>query len=203
MTGGRPRRPILLLAVVALLAACNSPTVVSPSASPIATPSPSVNPSPSPSLNPSTSDGPSQTAGSSAAVELCDPTDLSATSGPVGGAAGSRGADIVVTNAGGGACQLSAFPAVGLVDPSGNVLAASRVPTTADGPSISAGGLAGFSVRISNWCDQSAALPLHVVLALATGSLEIGGLSLAAGDLPPCNGPGQPAAVSTTEWAPG
>jgi hypothetical protein len=108
-----------------------------------------------------------------------------------------------VTNGGTAACQLSAFPAVGLLDPSGNVLAASKVPTTADGPSIAAGGTAGFSVRISNWCDESAAMPLHVVLALATGSLDIGGLSFAAADLPPCNGPSQPANLEATAWVPG
>lgn len=108
---------------------------------------------------------------------------------------------MTVTASGAAACQLPAFPAVAIVDQTGGVLLQSRLPLTADGPTISSAGSFTFSFELSNWCDQSTRLPVHVALVVASGLVNIGGLSLAADDLPPCNGPGQPAAVSATEWA--
>jgi hypothetical protein len=89
---------------------------------------------------------------------------------------------------------------VALADPSGKVLLNSHLPVGADGPVLSAGASFSFSFQLSNWCDQSAAMPLDVLLALGSGSVKVAGLSLASADLPPCNGPGQPAVLSTTEW---
>jgi hypothetical protein len=125
---------------------------------------------------------------------------VSAKAGPLGGAAGSRGADVVVT-AGNGSCQLTAAPVVGIADKSGAVLLNSHLPVGADGPLVSAAAAYTFSFQLSNWCDEGTALPLQAVLALASGSVEIAGATLAAADLPPCNGPGQPAMLSTTDWA--
>jgi len=69
------------------------------------------------------------------------------------------------------------------------------------GPSIAEGGIIGFSLLIGNWCDPSVSLPLHFSLALASGSVDIQSLAvLTTDDLPPCNGPGQPATLSTTDW---
>jgi hypothetical protein len=108
---------------------------------------------------------------------------------------------VVVRTSGTASCQLPAFPAIAVVDSAGAVLLQSRLPLTADGPVISSSGSFTFSFQLSNWCDQSAKLPLHVALVVASGLVDVGGLSMAANDLPPCNGPGQPAAVSATEWA--
>lgn len=80
------------------------------------------------------------------------------------------------------------------------VMLHSRLPLTADGPTIQAGGSLSFSLQLSNWCDRSATMPLHFLLALAAGSIDIVGLTLGADDLPPCNDPGQPASISTTDW---
>jgi hypothetical protein len=44
-------------------------------------------------------------------------------------------------------------------------------------------------------------LPLTFSLAVASGEVSVGGLSVTSTDeLPPCNGPGQPAGISTTGW---
>ena len=128
------------------------------------------------------------------------PADIVATAGPLGGAAGSRGADIAVGASGAASCQLPTSPVVALADPSGKVLLNSHLPVGADGPVLSASASFSFSFQLSNWCDQSAAMPLDVLLALGSGSVKVAGLSLASADLPPCNGPGQPAVLSTTEW---
>jgi Protein of unknown function (DUF4232) len=134
---------------------------------------------------------------------VCGTSDIAATAGPIGGAAGSRGADVEVKTSGPASCQLPEFPAIAVVDQTGAVLLQSPLPLTADGPVISSSDSFTFSFQLSNWCDQSTKLPLHVALVVASGLADVGGLSMAAGDLPPCNGPGQPATVSATEWAPG
>jgi hypothetical protein len=57
---------------------------------------------------------------------------------------------------------------------------------------------------MGNWCNQDASLPLHFSLALAAGSVDVAELSVATvDDLPPCNGPDQPATLTTTPWQPG
>ncbi len=140
------------------------------------------------------------TSGATQAVGPCTTADIDATAGPLGGAAGSRGADVVVRTSGGVSCRLPTSPVVAVVDPAGNVLLNSRLPLTSDGPTIQPTESLLFSFQLSNWCDRSATMPLRFLLALAGGSLEIGGLTMAADDLPPCNGPGQPASISTTDW---
>lgn len=197
----RHRQPSLHVVAVAalaviLLAACGSAEIagsVPPSAG--ATPTASVLPSPT-ALAATGSAQPEE--------RPCEGADLRASGGPWGGAAGSRGADVVVANEGTSPCRLSAGPMVALVDTTGRVLLASRPGRTGVGPVIRPGDRAGFSVVFSNWCDETASLPLAFRLDLASGSLEIGGLPLASTDaLPPCNGPGQPASLSTTDWEAG
>jgi hypothetical protein len=202
--GSRGGLVAALAAVALLLVACTpSPT---PSPSPVASPSPEASEAPaSAAASPTPSSAPTNpppTPVGSTAIGPCTTSDLTATGGPLGGAAGSRGADITVASMPSASCQLPSSPVVALVDPSGNVLLSSRLPVTPNGPLLSAATPYGFSFQLSNWCDQSAAMPLHLVLALASGSLQVTGLTMGAADLPPCNGPGQPAMLSTTEWAP-
>ena len=187
LRGSRAGLLAAMVAAVVLLVACSpSPT---PSPSPPASPSPtaseapaSVAASPTPSTAPT---NPPPTAAGSTAIGPCATSDLTATGGPLGGAAGSRGADITVASMPSASCQLPSSPVVALVDPSGNVLLSSRLPVTANGPLLSAATTYTFSFQLSNWCDQSAAMPLHLVLALASGSLQVTGLTMAAADLPP------------------
>ena len=201
-----PRRPVagaVATTVLCLLIAACSPAAV-PSASPAssatptqssATASPVTNSAP-----PNAPNAPSATPAGTSAIVACTPADIVATAGPLGGAAGSRGADIAVGASGAASCQLPTSPVVALADLSGKVLLNSHLPVGADGPVLSASVSFSFSFQLSNWCDQSAAMPLDVLLALGSGSVKVAGLSLALADLPPCNGPGQPAVLSTTEW---
>jgi hypothetical protein len=60
-----------------------------------------------------------------------------------------------------------------------------------------------FSVEFSNWCSDTARLPFRFALLLGEGSAGIDRLAISSVDeLPPCNGPGQPATLSTSEWQP-
>ena len=161
------------------------------------TPSPS--PSPSPSLVPSAS--PSAASASPSSEAACLTADLTVTGGPWGGAAGSRGSDIVVQNQGTSACLLPAGPTVAMVDPSGAVLLANTPPEVGTGPSLAPGATIGFSLVLGNWCEQQVNLPLHFSLALASESIDIANLTVQTlDDLPPCNGPGQPPSISATAW---
>jgi hypothetical protein len=98
---------------------------------------------------------------------------------------------------------LPAGPTVALVDQAGTVLLANTPPQAGTGPTIEPGGSIGFSLVISNWCDETVTLPLHLSLALAGDAVDIADLAVTTvDDLPPCNGPGQPASLSATEWTP-
>ena len=189
----RRQRPARIAALVAFgtlaLAACGN------------TPSPS--PSVAPSTVASATAAPSSEAPSaSAAAGACVATDIEASGGPWGGAAGSRGSDIVVQNHGSAACLLPAGPTVALLDAGGAVLL-STPARAGSGPTISPGGTIGFSLLIGNWCAQGTPLPIHFRMALASDAVDIANLVVSTTDeLPPCNGPGQPASLSTSDWEP-
>lgn len=149
-------------------------------------------PSPSPSAPPP-SPSPSQIS--------CASSDLVATAGPWGGAAGSRGTDVTVKNQGSSPCPLTVSPLVVLDDASGRQLLESGPVPTGSGPTLGPAGTASFSLVFSNWCETSVSLPLHFTLEPPSGTVQIGSLSLTTlDDLPPCNGPAQPALLSATEW---
>jgi hypothetical protein len=121
------------------------------------------------------------------------------TAGPWGGAAGSRGADVTVT-ATRSACRLPAHPAVAVADATGKELIHSDLPLAGDGPVLDPGSTKSFSLEVSNWCDTTARLPLQVVGLVADGPIAVAGLDMTDDGLPPCNGPGQPARISATDW---
>lgn len=184
------RLGLVVVLASAFVTACGNP--VTPSPSEPASPSPSVSASPSPA-SPSAS-----------AVAACAGTDVVATGGPWGGAAGSRGSDVTVENRGSSPCLLPAGPTVALVDQAGTAILTSSPTLAGAGPELSAGGSIGFSLLLGNWCDETVSLPLRLRLALASDGIDINELVVATlDDLPPCNGPGQPATLSTTDWAPG
>ncbi len=180
-------RSVMALAILAavLVSACGT--------QPAPTPAPTASATPSPA--------PPSAAPSSSALSDCTAADIQATGGPWGGAAGSRGSDIIVENVGPAACLLPAAATVGLVDPAGTVVLTSAPGQVGTGPEVASAGRVGFSLVIGNWCDQAVNLPLRVQLALATGAVDIADLAVTTTDeLPPCNGPGQPATLTTTEW---
>jgi hypothetical protein len=168
------RRTFLFLAVAVLIAACNTNTSGQTSV-----------PVPSPSAE---AGGP------------CAPTDLALTGGGWGAAAGSRGTDVSVENRGSSACMLPAGPAVAVVDPAGTVLLESAPVADEGAPILEPGAVATFTILFSNWCQEGTTLPLHVVLRAGADSIPIPGLDMTGDDLPPCNGPGQPPALSANPW---
>ncbi|MBI3749300.1 MAG: DUF4232 domain-containing protein [Chloroflexi bacterium] len=181
------RNAFVVLLGALLVNACGNPPSPSPTASPPVSASPSTSTS-SPVPNPT--------------AAACVAADIRATGGPWGGAAGSRGSDIVVENRGSGPCLLPAGPAIALVDAGGTVVL-STPARAGEGPSVAPGGSVGFSLVFGNWCNEGTPLPLTFQLALAAGAVDIAGLAASsAGDLPPCNGPGLPPSLSATDWQP-
>jgi hypothetical protein len=136
-------------------------------------------------------------------VTACSKAEIHASGGPWGGAAGSRGADIVVAYDGATSCLLPPRPVVAMFDATGTVVAQTRPVVATDEPALGPGRSWAFSILFSNWCDRAVRLPLRPVVVLQSGELPIAGLSVATNDdLPPCNGPGQPSALSATDWEP-
>jgi hypothetical protein len=182
----RSLKAVAILAA-ALVTACGNP--------------PSPTPIPTASATASPSAAASSAAPSASAVAECTAGGIQATGGPWGGAAGSRGSDVILENVGAVACLLPAAATVALVDAAGTAVLTSAPAQAGTGPEVAPAGRAGFSLVLGNWCDQVVNLPFHVELALATDAIEIGDLSVTTTDeLPPCNGPGQPATLTTTEW---
>jgi len=157
----------------------------------------------SPSVGPVAIPGGASTAGGAPAGP-CSTADIKASGGPWGGAAGSRGADVTVTVTGTTSCLLPPRPVVAIVDVTRTVVLQTK-PVVATGErTLAPGGPASFSILFGNWCDPAPKLPLRPVVVLDSGLVEIGGLALATVDaLPPCNGPGQPATLSATDWSAG
>jgi hypothetical protein len=182
-----PPAPARLLLVVAasIAFAAGCAAISGPTASPLASPSVSVAPT-----------GP-------AIVGACSSGDSHASGGPWGGAAGSRGADVIVTYDGATSCLLPPRPVVAMFDVTGTVVVQTRPVVATDEPALSPGRSWAFSILLSNWCNRAVRLPLRPVVVLGTGALEISGLAMATtDDLPPCNGPGKPAELSATDWEP-
>ena len=174
-------RLLIITAVAVLAVACTTTTTPTP---------------PAPA---SSSPAPAGTASPAGGGAVCAPADLALVSGGWSAAAGSRGADVSVENRGATACELPAGPAVAILDASGRQLLESA-PTDAPGPSLDPGAVATFTVLFSNWCEEAAALPLHVALRAGDAAIPVPDLDLTADDLPPCNGPGQPPTISANPW---
>ena len=141
-------------------------------------------------------------AASAAGGGACAPDDLALTGGAWGAAAGSRGTEVSVENRGSAACTLPAGPSVALLDAAGTALIESQPSADEPGPTLEPGGVTTFTILVSNWCEEGTALPLHVVLRSGSAGIPIPGLDMTADDLPPCNGPGQPATLSANPWQP-
>jgi hypothetical protein len=174
----------LLVSLGILVAACAT-TTTSPS------------PTPSAAASAATT-APSTGAGGSA----CSPDDLALTGGTWEAAAGSRGAEVSVENRGSAPCTLPAGPSVAILDAAGTAIIESQPPADEPGPAVEPGSVTTFTILFSNWCEPGTALPLHVVLRSGAAGIPIPGLDMTADDLPPCNGPGQPAALSANPWQP-
>lgn len=129
----------------------------------------------------------------------CTAANLAVSGGPWSAAAGSRGAEVVVENQGAAVCSLPAAAHVTLVDGTSQPVAETE-PAATEGPALDPGGTAMFTILFGNWCDANVALPLQVVLQTPDGGVRIQGLDVDRADLPPCNGPGLPPALTAQPW---
>ena len=180
----RALRGTLLVSLAILVAACGTTTA-----------------SPSPTSSPAAT-APATATASAAGGGACSPDDLALTGGAWGAAAGSRGAEVSVENRGSAACTLPAGPSVAILDAAGTALIESQPPADEPGPTLEPGGLTTFTILVSNWCELGTALPLRVILRAGAAGIPIPGLDMTVDDLPPCNGPGQPATLSANPWQP-
>jgi hypothetical protein len=133
--------------------------------------------------------------------DACARAGVAATSGGWGGGAGSRGADVQVTNTGGAPCRLPPRPAVVLLDANGVSVLQSTPAVGGEPITLAPGGAASFSFITANWCDPAVALPVRPSVVLTAEAVAISDLPVATiDDLPACIGEGQPATISATDW---
>jgi Protein of unknown function (DUF4232) len=146
--------------------------------------------------------GGSGAASPSGELNPCGPNDIEVEATDGGGAAGSRGADVSITAIGEAKCRLPSSPMVALLDPSGKALLQTPITVDSDGPVVSGDDSVTFTYEFSNWCAPTTATPLVAVIATAIGTIPVTGIQYGPDDLPPCNGPGQPAQLTTSAWVP-
>ncbi len=117
-----------------------------------------------------------------------------------GGAAGSRGADVSITAIGEATCRLPSRPMVAMLDPTGAAVLQTPITADAAGPLVSGSTTVAFTYEFSNWCSATPSTPWSVVLATTVGAVPVTGIVYQEADLPPCNGPGQPPSITTSDW---
>ncbi len=179
------------------------------------TPPPSPPPSPAAAspAHPSSSPSPAPSPTASRSVD-CAAADLTARILDWQGAAGSRIADIELASRDGASCLIQGRPQVLLLDAHGSTLIDSA--KSGSGPAhvsptdpryvVSSGQPLKTQIGASNYCGASPALPLTVALVLPNGGHEpLVATALTTGDqaeaVPPCNGQGSPASITTNGWS--
>ena len=179
----------------------------SPSATPVATPSAS--PSPSPSATPSATPAatptptPTPTARPTLGTTSCLPAALAARITMWEGAAGSRIADVEVTNTGPVHCTLATMDRPQLVDGKGSVLIDGTAPASSPTLTIAPGGVLKTLVRASNYCGPDPLPPTSVAFVVANGRFQATPVSPTDATVPPCNGdPGSAGSIDMQPWAP-
>jgi hypothetical protein len=152
------------------------------------------------------------TSGGSLSPLPCGAGDLIGTIVDWQGAAGSRIAEVEVSNAGGATCLVRGTPGVRLVDANERVLIDSAAggsdgqPHVKDGDAaieLAPGAVIGTEVSASNYCGPDPSLPVHLTFTLPAGS---GSFDATHADgvpsdmaVPPCLGPTS-AAISMNGW---
>jgi hypothetical protein len=179
-----------------------SPAVVvspTPSESPVASPtaSPEATASPTPSPMP-VEPTPVPT------VALCDAVKLTVRITRWDGAAGSRGADVVLTNTGSSPCVVKAQSRPQLVDGKGTILIDGGTPGPSSSLTVAPGGRLRTSVFDSNYCGPAPKAPVTVAIILSGGGRIVATPATDQIDtaVAPCNGPGQPALIQMGLWGP-
>jgi hypothetical protein len=170
------------------------------------TPAATASPSPSPSPTPTATAVPNPTATSkptaTPAPSACDPAKLAARITSWEGAAGSRFANVELTNAGPQTCTIRALDKPQYVDGKGSVLIDGPTPSGAAVLTLAPGDVVKTAVQVSNYCGPNPAPPVSVAFVQSGGGRFVATpVSSTDTTVPPCNGPGQPAVVDMHPWA--
>jgi Protein of unknown function (DUF4232) len=174
-------------------------SIAASESSPAPSHAPSASHAPAPSHAPSASHATSATSSPAPQENACAVEALSARITTWEGAAGSRIADVTVTNTSPTACRLPAGPSLALVDGSGAVLIEAR--KTATGTiHLAAGASVTTLVAASNYCGPQPAPPVRIAFELPTGSLLAAPPSPTDATVPPCNGATVPASIEMQPW---
>jgi len=131
----------------------------------------------------------------------CDPANLAARITAWEGAAGSRIADVSLTNTGETPCLMPETPRPQLVDGRGAVLAQGKITTGSKMIEVATGEVLTTLVDVSNVCVQPVA-PVTVAFDMG-GDRRLVAQPYSPTDatVPPCNGPGQPAEIQMHPWS--
>jgi len=174
----------------------------SPSSAVIAVASPSASASPSPTAAPTPTAITQPTAVPTPGP--CDPASLAAKIVDWTGAAGSRGADVTLTNKGSSPCVVRSLDRPQLVDGRGTILIDGAAAGASSALTMAPGGTLKTLVVASNYCGAAPKAPVTVAFVLAGGG-RIVATPVSATDMmgvPPCNGAGAPASITMHPWAP-
>jgi hypothetical protein len=177
----------------------------SPSATPVATPSASPSASPSPTATPVATPTPTPTPTAHptpGTPTSCAPAALAARITMWEGAAGSRIADVEVTNTGTIPCTLATMDQPQLVDGKGSVLIDGTAPGASPTLTIAPGGVLKTLVRASNYCGPAPLPPTSVAFVVKNGRFQATPVSPTDATVPPCNGdPGSAGSIDMQPWA--
>jgi Protein of unknown function (DUF4232) len=165
-----------------------SPTASLAAVVPTATPAPTPTPTPKPTATP---------------IAPCATNHLVIRITLWDGAAGSRTAHLDLKNVSTAPCTVQSIAKPQLVDGHGTALINGTAPTSYSQLTVAPGGTLTTLAQDSNYCGPAPTAPVSVALVLADGRRIIATpFSPTDTTVPPCNGPGQPAAISMHPWAP-
>ena len=174
----------------------------SPSAAVVATPAPSTSPAPTPTTTPAPTPTAIPAPTATPAISPCVPAALAAKITLWEGAAGSRIADIEVTNSGRDACTLERLERPQLIDGAGRVLIDGSTPAASGVIDLAPGGRVKTLVEVSNYCGAAPVPPVRVAFVLRDGNRFVAAPPTPTeATVPPCNGPGQSAVIGMQPWA--
>jgi hypothetical protein len=121
------------------------------------------------------------------------------------GAAGSRFADVELTNTG-PACTLSAMARPQLIEGHGAVIINGQVPGASTLLTVEPGTVLKTMVRVANYCGPLPAAPVTVAFVFNGATDRVVAMPVSAADtsgVPPCNGePGSAGDIVMHPWAP-
>ncbi len=209
---------MLTIVLTAVLGACGASTAApttaataEPTTEPATSPAPSMTTMPSPSSISS----PSATPSVAPTIAVCTSAQLAARVTPFEpssgvfegwqGAAGSRFADVELTNTG-PACTLPAMARPQLIDGHGAVIINGEAPGDSTLLTVDPGTVLKTVVSAANYCGPAPTAPVTVAFVFNDGTDRVVAVPVSPTDtsgVPPCNGdPGSAGDITMHPWAP-